>query len=460
MQLKKPKSIRGRLSKATCLLLGTPVAAMGTVQASDFSSAKWDFESAILYYSEQDRVTAVEPVISAKEDQKNDKSFSVKLVMDVLSGASPNGAVPSSTSQTFTSASGSSGYTVPANQLPLDPTFEDTRFAADLSWESPISRQLKRITGLHFSYETDYLSLGASYNLTYDTNNKNTTWAAGIGVNSDYIAPIGGKHEGLIEVPSSATPSAGGGGEDDEREGGEGGGEGLEAFLNGEKKLSSDVLLGVTQVLSRKTLMQLNYSYGKTSGYQNDPYKMVSEVDTNGNLVARSDVNNVFPNIYENRPETRNRQTVFWKLNQQLGEDVLYLTYRYYWDDWDVKSHTYDLRYRFQLTSHWYVQPHYRYYEQSAANFYRYFLVYSGSGQFTPPDYVSADYRLGALTSTTAGILFGNEISKGSDFTFRVEYMKQYGEGHPDEAVGVLQSYDLFPEFDAIILQMNYSQKF
>jgi len=462
MQLKKPKSIRSRLSKATCLLLGTPAAAISNVQASEFAASKWDFESAILYYSELNRVTAVEPVISAKQDLNNDKSFTVKLAMDVLSGASPSGAVPSSKPQTFASTSGGTGYSIAANELPLDPTFKDQRFAANLSWETPVTRQLKRISGLSFSAETDYLSLGATYTLTYDTNHKNTTWTAGLGVNSDRIAPIGGKHEGLVEVPTTVTNQGQGGGEDDEHEGG---GEGLEAFLDGEKKLSSDILLGVTQVLSRKSLLQVNYGYGKTTGYMNDPYKMVTVVDpanspTAGQPVAKDAANNLYPYIYENRPDSRTKQSVYWKLNHQFNEDVVYLSYRYYWDDWDIKSHTYDLRYRLQLSKHTYLQPHYRYYQQSAANFYRYFLVYSGAGQFTPPEYVSADYRLGEMSGSTVGLLYGAEFSKSSEFTFRVEYMKQSGEGHPKEAVGDLKQYDLFPEFSAMILQLNYSQKF
>jgi len=436
MQLKKPPSIRAKLSKATCLLLGTPAAAM-SVQASEFSSGKWDFDSAILYYSEQNRVTAIEPVINAKQNQKNDKTFAVKLTLDVLSGASPNGAVPAGTEQTWATVSGSTGYSAKRDELPLDPTFQDTRFAANLTWDTPVTRQLKRVTGLNFSAETDYLSLGGSYTLTYDTNRKNTTLAAGVSVDIDRIAPVGGK------------PNEDGG------EGGEGN-EGLSAFLNGERKQTADFLVGVTQILDRKTLMQLNYSYGKTNGYMNDPYKLVSVVGSDGNPIVDPNNANGFLYYYEKRPDTRNRQSVYWKMNHEFGEDVFYISYRYFWDNWNIKSHTYDVRYRYQLTKHTYLQPHYRFYKQTAADFYRYFLL---NGE-PLPDYVSADYRLGALTTTTAGLLYGADLGKGAAFSFRVEYMKQDGEGHPANAVGQLRKYDLFPDFNALILQLNYSQKF
>ena len=147
---------------------------------------------------------------------------------------------------------------------------------------------------------------------------------------------------------------------------------------------------------------------------------------------------------------------MYWKINHQFTNDVVYLTYRYYWDDWNIKSHTVDLRYRYQLGRHTYLQPHARYYKQTAADFYRYFLV---DGQDLP-DYASADYRLGAMTTETIGLLFGAELSKRSEFNVRAEYIQQSGNSHPSEAVGVLQKYDLFPTVKAYVFQLSYNYKF
>ena len=38
-------------------------------------------------------------------------------------------------------------------------------------------------------------------------------------------------------------------------------------------------MLGLTEVMTRRWLMQLNYSYDAQSGYQNDPYRIISVVD-------------------------------------------------------------------------------------------------------------------------------------------------------------------------------------
>ena len=40
-----------------------------------------------------------------------------------------------------------------------------------------------------------------------------------------------------------------------------------------------DALIGVTQVLSRRSLLEVAYSYSQVDGYQNDPYKTLSVVD-------------------------------------------------------------------------------------------------------------------------------------------------------------------------------------
>ena len=50
-----------------------------------------------------------------------------------------------------------------------------------------------------------------------------------------------------------------------------------------------DLLLGFTQVLNRTTVLRVNYSYSDSSGYLNDPYKILSVVDPlTGDTLARA----------------------------------------------------------------------------------------------------------------------------------------------------------------------------
>jgi hypothetical protein len=124
-------------------------------------------------------------------------------------------------------------------------------------------------------------------------------------------------------------------------------------------------------------------------------------------------------------------------------------------DDWGVDSETFDVTYRFQLEKGYYLQPHYRYYHQSEADFYRYFLV---DGE-TVPEHVSADYRLGEMDAQTVGVKFGKTDRFDNDWSMRIEQYVQSGDGSPNEAIGQLKNQDLFPHLEATIIQVNYSFK-
>ena len=206
-------------------------------------------------------------------------------------------------------------------------------------------------------------------------------------------------------------------------------------------KTVADVLFGVTQVISRNTLMQLNYSFGQDDGYLTDPYKILSVVDNTGTLL--DGIGND-PYLYEKRPTTRARNAINWQTVHPFTEDVLHFSYRYYWDDWGISSNTIDTRYRYELGGGHYLQPHVRYYQQDKADFYHYNLV---DGNI--PQFASADYRLSDMTTTTFGIKYGLEIDDSQEFSARLESMTQSMSG---ENKG--------PDVEAIIFQLSYSLKF
>ena len=414
MQLKS-KKIAGLLSAATCTLLGTPAHA---------DENPWEVDSAVLVYSETDRVSAVEPVISARKDLGDDEILSMKLVLDSLTGASANGAVPSTQPQTFTRPSGNGTYTTDPNDTPLDDTFKDTRVSYSLNWDKPVDRNNRRNLGFSVSREYDFTSLGANALWSHDTNQKNTTLTGGISVELDSIDPVGGVPEGLTDVDQRGRVGS------------------------SEDRNIVDLLFGVTQVIDKNSLFQINYSYSQASGYMTDPYKLLSVVDaTTGEPLNY---------LYEQRPDERTRQSVFARYKRQLSNnDIVTTSYRFMTDDWGVDSHTLDLTYRIRMDDGFFVQPHIRYYQQSAADFYRYFLV---DGQ-PMPNYASADYRLGEMTGTTFGVKFGQSIDDKHVWSVRLESYTQSGDSSPGEAFGQLSSQDLYPDVDAVIAQFNYSFK-
>jgi len=437
VQLKKRNSVHDALATATCALLGTAANDSRAIEVN----TPWEFDTAILFYTEQDRVSALEPVFKFRKEV-NDKEFlNFRIVIDALTGASANGAVPMPFPQTFTKPSGNGIYVTPANETPLDDTFRDLRAALNVEWEKPVNPDLKAVYSANISREYDYTSLGGSVTFSRDTNTKNTTYTGGISLNLDLIEPVGGTPVGMTEMPDYQG--------------------GIEKKTQGssETKTVVDLLFGVTQVLDRQSLLQINYSIGSNKGYLTDPYKLLSIIDDDPlNAIPDGQIinpgNTDGPSYrHENRPDSRLSQSIYAKFIHQFTEDVVYLIYRYFWDDWNITSHTVDFRYRFELGNGHYLQPHLRYYIQSGADFYKSYLLDSEDDSIRN---ASPDYRLGELTTTTVGLLYGIEISQSHEIIIRAELMNQTAD-EPDNKIGVLNNQDLSTDLDAYILQLGYS---
>lgn len=417
---KKMKKISGLLSVASCSLLGS----MGA-QAAD----NWDVDTSVLIYSESDRVSAFEPVVSMKKDLNETDILSMKLTLDSLTGASATGAVPSSQAQTFTRPSGNGQFTTPANETPLDDTFKDSRGQFNLNWDKAIDSNNRRNLGFGVSTEYDFTSISGNASWTHEMNEKNTALTGGINLEFDTISPIGGipQARSIQDVNQAIIRE----GADDNRQ-------------------VIDMLVGVTQIIDRSSLFQVNLSYSMADGYLTDPFKIVSIVDT----TPGANLGEPTSQIYEHRPDSRSKTSVYGKYKKSLSnEDIVTASLRLMSDDWGVSSETIDLTYRWQLDNGYYLQPHVRIYHQSAADFYRYFLLDS---EAVPTD-VTADYRLGEMDAQTFGVKFGKTNQFGNDWSVRIEQYVQSGNSNPAVAFGQLSNQDLYPDVDAIIVQASYS---
>jgi len=411
---------------------------------SQAKESPWLVDSSLLVYSEAgSRVTAVEPIVALKKDLGDEHIFSLKMTLDSLTGASPNGALASNSPQTFTGPSGENNYEADAGETPLDDSFKDTRAALNINWEQPWGDRNKISFGGNFSKEYDFTSVGLNAAIARDFNNKNTTLSMGIAFEADQINPVGGTPVGL-----TATVY----GEENEN---------LKQTGSDESKDIVDLLVGVTQVINRHWITQVNYSYGSSSGYHTDPYKILSVLDDQGNPVNHpsAEIDNWY--AYENRPDERLRHSLYWANKIHLTEDVIDFSYRYYTDDWGIDSHTLDLRYRYEFAGNMYLEPHLRWYQQTAADFYQ--LYIAGSTQTNAGlvnlDYVSADPRLAELTGTTFGLKYGIEFSRNSEFNIRVEqYTQSYDVNSSN--LPALSGLDLAPDMKAMTVSVGYSFEF
>lgn len=429
-------NIKAALTVATLALLGgSNIANAKTSSSTDEST--WDFDTAFLFYSETDRVSAGEAIFNAKKTFEDEEILNLKVTIDSLTGASANGAVAQPTVQTFTRPSGNGQYNVAAGDTPLDDTFRDTRVQLNAQWTQPVAKNMMASGGVHLSNEYDYLSLGLNGNLAMDFDRKNSTFSLGFSYFQDTFSPEGGLPKPLTSmlIGDSNADSW-----DDDfaktRMGSE------------DDKTTTDILLGFTQVINRKMLVQVNYSYSMVDGYLTDPFKILSVVDNNGV---------VQDNIYESRPDSRTKQSLYAQSLYHFDTTVLDVSYRYMWDDWEIKSHTIDSRFRIPLGDAFgtesYIQPHFRYYQQSAADFYKPFLIEDNS----LPQFASADYRIGEMTAFTVGFKYGLLVNDGNELSFRLEYYSQRPTDAGFTEPGVLNDVELYPSVDAIIGQVTYS---
>jgi len=430
--MKDNDSFNATLAAATCALLGSAIAApvAAQEQASD-----WSFDSTLLYYGESDgRVSDISAAVSALRDFGDERKFSTTLTADTLTGASANGAIALNRPQTFTSPSGRAIYTTPVGAVPLDDTFHDARFAANASWTQTLARLYTVSAGAAFSTEYDYTHIGANLSLARDFNKRNTTVNAGIAWSQDDSNPVGGRPIPLSQMLDVGNDS-------NKRDG-------------AASKDVLDLLLGFTQVLNRTTVLRVNYSYSDSSGYLNDPYKMLSVVDPlTGDTLARVPIgqgpNGVY--LFESRPDARTKQSLFAEVKHSFGNPVMHLSYRYMTDDWGIDSHTGEVRLRWPLGDG-YIEPQLRYYTQSAANFYRASLV-SGAAL---PRYASADFRLGDFDATTIGVKYGRGTANGNEWSIRAEYYQQTGSVPSEQIIGNQANREQYPDLSAIILQFGY----
>lgn len=423
MQLTSSRSIRTALTAVTAALLGTSVAT-----AADQDKV----ESEMLYYKESDRVSAFEGIVSVSKHLKHETTLGVKLTYDALTGSSPNGATPSSRIQTFTRPSGSGQYTVASGQTPLDDTFHDTRFAADLSLSRPLGRTTTAAVAGRFSNEYDYVSYGASGSLSQDLNRRNTTLGLSWSFARDRIRPEGSIPIPLTEMADPGEPQPRRSGSDD--------------------KNVVDIIGNVTQVIDRHTIARFNYSFSRASGYLTDPFKILSVVQSQTELEPGEPVTY----RYESRPDARNKHALYGQMRRYFGGNTVDLAYRYFWDNWGINSHTVELFYRQQIRGGSALQPHLRWYHQSAADFYNPFLV---NGQ-PLPEHASADYRLASFSAITAGLQYLLPLGGTTQLSLGAEYYTQRGDTSPPEAFGPLRDYELFPNMSALMFRVGLERGF
>ncbi len=336
-----------------------------------------------LYYKDYqpglDRIHVSSPSLYVLTPLGREWSLEGSIVRDAVSGPSPR----------YHSAISSAS------------PMQDERHAGDVR----LVRYFRRAAvgfGAAFSTEDDYESRALSFDVRMSTDDNNTSIVLGAGYSDDTIKPN----------------DTGGG-----------------SVTRDEKKKVNDFIVGVTQVVTPRDIVQANLTYSRGRGFFSDPYKFL-----------------------DNRPRERNQTALLGRWNHHfVGPGAtLRSSYRYYSDTFEVKAHTFGFEW-VQPVRALTVTPGVRYHTQSAASFY---VDPIPGSAFPPvvslrPPYYSADHRLSAFGAITAGVKLALSIGKDWTIDAKFDYYEQRG----DWRLGGTGSPGLAP-FKAQFYQVGVYRRF
>jgi hypothetical protein len=221
--------------------------------------------------------------------------------------------------------------------------------------------------GVAGSYERDYRSRAASFAWRRVSADRNTTFAVGVAATRDSIDSANG-------------------------------------VAKNRHRETYDLLLGVTQVLSRDSLVESSLTWSDGRGYYSDPYKL---------LDARPNHRRIFAWL------TRYHRHV------PRVDGTLQLAYRFIDDSFGDRSHMVEASWAQPLPNGFTATPTLRYYTQGAASFYHDPPFPQGA---VPGALYTADARLSAFGAVTLGVRVAKDLAHGVTADVELDFYRQRGD--------------------------------
>jgi hypothetical protein len=237
--------------------------------------------------------------------------------------------------------------------------------------------------GVAVSSEPDYRSRVLSTGASFQTPDRNTTFSLAAGHAEDRILPL---RRG-VRIQSH--------------------------------KRVTDVLFGVTQVLTPVDIVQLNVTHAYGRGDYSDPYK-----------------------LFDKRPDVRRQTAVLARWNHHFRgpEATLRLSARDYRDSFDIRSRTYSAEWVQALPGGFSISPLWRAHRQTAASFYSPPDLADPEALRIPPGLIpgrsilSFDQRLSAFKARTVGLRVAWKVNAHWTTDLRVERYQQRSNETPFDA--------------------------
>ena len=164
---------------------------------------------------------------------------------------------------------------------------------------------------------------------------------------------------------------------------------GSQVHIPSSSRNSYSASFSFTQIINQRMQGAILVDFAYQTGYLGLPFHRVYFADSSKAVV-------------EKLPSQRVKLPIGLRLNYFLGDKVILRGfYRFYIDNWGVRSHTASLEVPVKITPFFSISPFYRYYIQSAANYFAPFKVHTAADE-----YYTSNYALSAFS----GQYFGASI--------------------------------------------------
>ncbi|MEO8512456.1 MAG: DUF3570 domain-containing protein [Ignavibacteria bacterium] len=336
---------------AVTLILFVFIASSSTGYSQDIPENELD--ARINSYFDNFGVIVVYPQVSFTKKLSDNTGFSLRYLSDVISSASMKSwfRVDGITSATTRSQGGS------------DNSPDEWRHEFGGSFSQKISDGVFTLNG-QYSTEHDYSSKTFSAAISYPFAKKNTVLQTNVLFSFDKVFP-----QTRTWTKDRDTKS-----------------------LN----------FGITQIFAKNIITQFDASYIEVKGYMLDGYQVVRIINNSSTYQTLEPV----------EPDKRIRRAVGIRTNIGLTKlTSLQLGYRYYWDTWDIQSHTISAAFSRNFSASFTATLDLRHYFQTKAFFFK--------PQYTQVEtYMSVDSKLNSGYSDQVMLSMVFKGKKGAGFPF------------------------------------------
>ncbi len=176
-------------------------------------------------------------------------------------------------------------------------------------------------------------------------------------------------------------------------------------LVDDESRNTYSISLSFSQILSKRSQISIFFDLVQQNGWLANPMQRVYFSDRDNYYIGNAssipnytsstnkDVFQLADDI-ERLPDSRLKLPIGARFNQYINEFVTLRTYyRYYYDDWGITSHTANIELPIKISDNFTLYPSYRYYTQTAADYFAPFEQHVSTEEFYTSDYDLSEFN-------------------------------------------------------------------